>query len=151
LEVYDVGACQRIHVEAAHTGPVWSLAALPDRSGFVSGSADKTVKFWTWAVAEGGAGGADAKKGKKGKKSGADADGQGEEQERGGKEGGGGRRLALALTRQLDMAEDVLSVRASPDGRLLAVALLDSTIKVYYLDRWGRGGLLCQGLHLDEG
>ena len=33
--------------------------------------------------------------------------------------------------------EDVLCVRVTPDGRLLAVALLDATVKVYYLDRWG--------------
>ena len=42
-----------------------------------------------------------------------------------------------AQTRQLDCAEDVLCVRVTPDGRLLAVALLDATVKVYYLDRWG--------------
>lgn len=30
-------------IEDAHSGAVWSLALLPDRSGFVSGSADKTV------------------------------------------------------------------------------------------------------------
>lgn len=57
LEVFDLGARTRVHVEAAHAGAVWSLALLPDRSGFVSGSADKTVKFWTWAsVAAGGEG-----------------------------------------------------------------------------------------------
>jgi U3 small nucleolar RNA-associated protein 12 len=32
------------------------------------------------------------------------------------------------------MTDDVLSVRYSPDGRLLAVALLDSTVKVFYQD-----------------
>ena len=35
---------------AAHTGPIWSLAALPDGSGFVSGSADHDVKFWEWEI-----------------------------------------------------------------------------------------------------
>jgi U3 small nucleolar RNA-associated protein 12 len=35
---------------SAHTGPVWSLAALPDSSGFVSGSADHDIKFWEWGV-----------------------------------------------------------------------------------------------------
>ncbi|KAJ1339759.1 hypothetical protein BSLG_005665 [Batrachochytrium salamandrivorans] len=37
-------------------------------------------------------------------------------------------------TRTLKMSEDVLCVRQSPDGRLLAVALLDSTIKIFYYD-----------------
>jgi U3 small nucleolar RNA-associated protein 12 len=45
-------------------------------------------------------------------------------------------RLGFKQTRQLEMAEDVLCVKVSPDGRLLAVSLLDHTIKVYYLDRW---------------
>lgn len=32
------------------------------------------------------------------------------------------------------MSDDVLSVRYSPNGKLLAVALLDSTVKVFYQD-----------------
>lgn len=50
IELVDVGACTVIHSEKAHSGAVWSLALLPDKSGFVSGSADKTIKFWTWTV-----------------------------------------------------------------------------------------------------
>ena len=36
--------------------------------------------------------------------------------------------------RTLKMTDDVLSVRYSPNGKLLAVALLDSTVKVFYQD-----------------
>lgn len=50
LELFDLGASTREHIENAHEGPVWSIAPLPDRTGFVSGSADKTVKFWQWKV-----------------------------------------------------------------------------------------------------
>ena len=51
MEVFDLGAAQRTYSEeGAHAGPVWSLAQLPDKTGFVSGSADKTVKFWQWSV-----------------------------------------------------------------------------------------------------
>lgn len=32
------------------------------------------------------------------------------------------------------MTDDVLAVKYSPDGRLLAVSLLDSTVKVFYAD-----------------
>lgn len=32
------------------------------------------------------------------------------------------------------MTDDVLSVKYSPDGRLLAVALLDSTVKIFFQD-----------------
>ena len=32
--------------QEAHTGAVWSVVGLPDESGFISGSADQSVKFW---------------------------------------------------------------------------------------------------------
>ncbi|CAM6097849.1 unnamed protein product [Calypogeia fissa] len=44
------------------------------------------------------------------------------------------KRLKIRNTRTLRMAEDVLSVRLSPDSKYLAVALLDSTIKVFFVD-----------------
>lgn len=40
----------------------------------------------------------------------------------------------LVHARTLKMTDDVLSVRYSPNGRLLAVSLLDSTVKVFYQD-----------------
>jgi U3 small nucleolar RNA-associated protein 12 len=36
--------------------------------------------------------------------------------------------------RTLKMNDDVLSVRYSPNGKLLAVSLLDSTVKVFHQD-----------------
>ncbi|KAG1662756.1 hypothetical protein FOA52_006781 [Chlamydomonas sp. UWO 241] len=101
IEVFDLGASTRVHIEDAHEGPVWSLCALPDRTGFVSGSADKTVKFWQWKVV-------------------VATD--------------GAKTLKLQHTRTLKMADDVLCVRVSPDGKLLAASLLDATIKVFFVD-----------------
>ena len=43
---------------------------------------------------------------------------------------GSARQLGARHTRTLKMADDVLCCRVSTDGRLLAVALLDSTIQV---------------------
>jgi len=40
------------------------------------------------------------------------------------------RVLGLHHTRTVKMPEDVLAVRITPDGRLLALALLDSTVQV---------------------
>lgn len=37
-------------------------------------------------------------------------------------------------TRTLQLEEDVLCVKFSPDHRLLAVSLLDCTVKVFYTD-----------------
>ena len=46
-------------------------------------------------------------------------------------EGAQARRfLGLRHTRTIKMAEDVLAVRITPDGRLIALALLDSTVQV---------------------
>lgn len=44
------------------------------------------------------------------------------------------RRLTVKHTRTLQLDEGVLCVRYSPDQRLLAVSLLDSTVKVFYTD-----------------
>ena len=44
------------------------------------------------------------------------------------------KQLSLAHMRTLQMDEDVLCVRCSPDQRLLAVSLLDNTVKVFFLD-----------------
>jgi hypothetical protein len=39
VQLIDVGACSVVHTQQAHSGAVWSLALLPDKSGFVTGSA----------------------------------------------------------------------------------------------------------------
>lgn len=44
------------------------------------------------------------------------------------------KRLTLKHTRTLQLEEDVLCVKHSPDQRLLAVSLLDCTVKVFYTD-----------------
>lgn len=45
-----------------------------------------------------------------------------------------GSLVSLVHIRTLKMTDEVLSVRYSPNGKLLAVALLDSTVKVFYQD-----------------
>ncbi|KAM8855469.1 WD repeat-containing protein 3 [Spinachia spinachia] len=49
-------------------------------------------------------------------------------------EGSAQKRLTVKHTRTLQLEEDVLCVKFSPDHRLLAVSLLDSTVKVFYTD-----------------
>jgi len=44
------------------------------------------------------------------------------------------KQLTLEHVRTLQMDEDVLCVRCSPDQRLLAIALLDNTVKVFFID-----------------
>ncbi|XP_052004998.1 WD repeat-containing protein 3 [Xyrauchen texanus] len=47
---------------------------------------------------------------------------------------GKNKRLTVKHTRTLQLDEDVLCVRYSPDQRLLAVSLLDCTVKIFYTD-----------------
>ncbi len=70
----------------------------PNGKGVVTASADKTVKFWDFAVRK--------------------ADGA----------------LTLALARTVTLTDDALSLAFSADGKLLAVSLLDSTVKVFFAD-----------------
>uniref|UniRef100_A0A667YTL0 WD repeat domain 3 n=1 Tax=Myripristis murdjan TaxID=586833 RepID=A0A667YTL0_9TELE len=44
------------------------------------------------------------------------------------------RRLTVKHSRTLQLDEDVLCVKFSPDHRLLAVSLLDCTVKIFYTD-----------------
>lgn len=133
----------------AHQGPLWSLCQLPDKTGahwspavslcqlskprpchgssssgmgnssggmivprratgvaagLVTGSADKEVKVWEFVM---------------------------EEVE---EDGAARSRLACKNTRTLKLSDDVLCVRCSPNNKFLACSLLDSTIKVFFLD-----------------
>jgi len=101
IELIDVNAGEQLAVPEAHEGAVWGLAMLPDDSGFVSVSADKTVRFWEWSLE---------------------------------KNDEGVKTLSFNHMRTLQMAEDVLSVQISPDGKLLSVSLLDNTLKVFFAD-----------------
>lgn len=44
------------------------------------------------------------------------------------------KSMTINHTRTLKMSDEVLFVRYSPNGKLLAVALLDSTVKIFYQD-----------------
>ncbi|ROT37270.1 WD40 repeat-like protein [Sodiomyces alkalinus F11] len=106
LELFDVASASLLDSVSAHEGAVWSLQVHPDGKSMVSGSADKTAKFWTFRIVQEEILGTTRTT----------------------------PRLKLAQSRILKVADDVLSVRFSPDAKLLAVALLDSTVKVFFTD-----------------
>ena len=56
LLLYDIAASTLLSTYKAHTGPVWGIQVRPDGRGFVSGSADKDVKFWDFEMREDGPG-----------------------------------------------------------------------------------------------
>jgi U3 small nucleolar RNA-associated protein 12 len=102
LEIFDIAAAELIQVVDAHGGAVWSLAPMPDGSGFISGGADHDVKFWEYQLVQ--------------------------------STDKSSKHLSVRNTRLLRMTDDVLCVRTSPDAKYIAVALLDSTIKVFFSD-----------------
>ncbi|ELT90132.1 hypothetical protein CAPTEDRAFT_89073 [Capitella teleta] len=104
LQIFDIASGTLLEAIDAHSGSVWSVCLSPDKRSIVSGSADKEVKFWDFELI-------------------TDADFSTT-----------CKRLTLVHTRTLQMSEDVLSVKFGCDGKFLAVALLDNTVKVFFVD-----------------
>ena len=106
LELFDIASAALIDTVKAHDGPVWTLHVHPDGRSVVTGSADKSAKFWNFEIVQ--------------------------------EEIPGTRRttprLKLVHTRTLKVNDDILSIRFSPDSRLLALSLLDNTVKVFFID-----------------
>ncbi|NXM93989.1 WDR3 protein, partial [Sylvia borin] len=102
LQLYDLASGSLIETLDAHDGAVWSIALSPDQHGFVTGGADKCVKFWEFELVK--------------------------------DESSVQKRLSMKHLRILQLDEDVLCVRYSPNQKLLAVSLLDCTVKVFYVD-----------------
>jgi U3 small nucleolar RNA-associated protein 12 len=106
IELFDVVSASLIDSISAHDGATWSLHVHPDGRSVVTGGADKTVKFWDFRIVQ--------------------------EQILGTSRTT--PRLKLVQARVLKVADDVLSLKFSPDAKLLAVALLDNTVKVFFTD-----------------
>lgn len=106
IELFDVVSASLIDSVSAHDGAIWSLHVHPDGRSVVTGSADKTIKFWDFKIVQ--------------------------EQVLGTSRTT--PKLKLVQSRVLKVADDVLSLKFSPDAKLLAVALLDNTVKVFFTD-----------------
>ncbi|TNN51301.1 WD repeat-containing protein 3 [Liparis tanakae] len=102
LQIFELASGSLLETVDAHKGSLWSLSLAPDQRGIVTGSADKTVKFWDFELIK--------------------------------DETTGQKRLTVKHMRTLQLEEDILCVKFSPDHRLLAVSLLDCTVKVFYTD-----------------
>ena len=50
LQLFEVPSGTLLEGVSAHDGAVWSVCVAPDRRGFVTGSADHTVKFWEFEL-----------------------------------------------------------------------------------------------------
>eukprot|EP00842_Homolaphlyctis_polyrhiza_P006869 jgi/Hompol1/771/HPOL_001371-RA len=117
LQLFDLPSSTMLESIQAHSGPVWSLCVRADKLGIITGSQDKEVKFWDLRLKQD-----DEYSKLMSMHNIACCVMQ------------VAKRATLVHTRTLKMSDDVLCVRQSPDGRLLAVALLDCTVKVFYYD-----------------
>lgn len=106
LELFDIASSILLDTIQAHEREVWSMQVSPNGKTLVTGSADKSAKFWDFKVVQEEVLGTTRKVPK----------------------------LTLVHARTLKVADDILAVRISPDSRLIAVSTLDSTIKVFFLD-----------------
>ncbi|KIE03390.1 WD domain-containing protein, partial [Metarhizium majus ARSEF 297] len=106
LQLFDVASASLIDAVQAHEGAIWSLSVHPDGRSVVSGSADKTAKFWEFKIVQ--------------------------EEILGTKRTT--PKLKLVQSRTLKVSDDILSLKFSPDAKLLAMALLDNTVKVFFVD-----------------
>ena len=106
LEIFDIASSTLLETLRAHERDIWSLQVHPDGKSLVTGSADKTAKFWDFRVIQEEILGTTRT----------------------------APKLTLAHTRTLKVSDDILSIRFSPDARLLALATLDNTVKVFFVD-----------------
>ncbi|KOS18556.1 U3 small nucleolar RNA-associated protein 12 [Escovopsis weberi] len=106
LQLFDVASASMLDSVEAHEGAVWALDVHPDGRSVVSGSADKTAKFWDLKIVQ--------------------------EPVLGTKRTT--PKLKLSQSRALKAPDEILSLKFSPDARLLAVSLLDNTVKVFFVD-----------------
>lgn len=106
LLIIDISAGDILEEIPAHAAgtELWSIVLQPDLRGCVTGGGDKSCKWWNFELI------------------------QDENSESKAKV------LSLLHVRTLVLEEAVLSVRLTPDNRYVAVALLDSTVKVFFAD-----------------
>lgn len=104
LLIIDITVGDILEEIPAHTTELWSISLWSDLRGCVTGGGDKTVKFWQFELIT------DEKSESKAKV------------------------LSLVHTRTLKLDDTVLCVKLSPNGKFIAAALMDSTVKIFFQD-----------------
>lgn len=102
--IVDIASGEILEEIPAHSKEVWSVTLFPDMKGVASGGGDQTVKFWQFELIN-------------------DPDSESK-----------AKILSVVHLRTLKLEESVLCVRISPNNKFVAVALLDSTVKIFFLD-----------------
>ncbi|MBW0475771.1 hypothetical protein O181_015486 [Austropuccinia psidii MF-1] len=113
LMLYELSSSTLLESYNAHTQSIWSLDIRPDGKAFVTGSADKSVKFWNFAPKAVASQEQDSVNGDVTQKC---------------------LSLSFVHFKTIKMTNDVMGVRYSPDLRFIAVSTLDCTVKIFFQD-----------------
>lgn len=108
LEIIDINSGSSIEVIEAHAGSIRSIVPIPDEDGNVSARGFVTGS--------------------------ADHDVKFWEYQSVQKPDTDSKQLSVSNVRTLKMNDDVLAVSIGPTGKHIAVALLDCTVKVFFMD-----------------
>ncbi|GMG39404.1 unnamed protein product [Ambrosiozyma monospora] len=109
LSLVDLASSSILHsIDDAHSGQrILSIEITPDGKSILTGSSDKSVRFWEIQV---------------------------EKELVPGTEDRFVNKLQLNHTRTLELNDEVLCIKVSPDSKLLSVGLIDNTVKVFFYD-----------------
>lgn len=115
LLIVDVVVGQVLEEIAAHQAECWSVGLLPDQKGCVTGGGDCTVKVWTFELIA------------------ADATIDGDDVTKPATDQGA-KVLSLLHKNTLKLEETVFCVKVSPNGKFIAVGLINSTVQIFFMD-----------------
>lgn len=116
LELYDLATSSIVdRIEKAHSSSsndengsaIWSLDITPDGKTLVTGSNDKSVKFWNFKA---------------------------EQELVLGTSSTYVTKLKLVHHQTLELSEEILCVKISPDTKFLAISLLNNNVQVVFFD-----------------
>lgn len=110
LLIADVVTGEILEEIDAHQKELWSMAPMPNQSGIVTGGGDATVKFWTFELIDVA------------------------REEEASTNMPNRKVLSLLHRNTLKLEETVQCVGLSQNGKFLAVGLLDSTVKLFFVD-----------------
>lgn len=109
LLIADIVSGEILEEIPAHQKELWSMATLPNGSGIVTAGGDGTVKFWSFELIDAA-------------------------QDEDGNELPSRKVLSLLHKNTLKLEETVQCVGLSRNGKFLAVGLVDSTVKLFFVD-----------------
>ncbi|CAF4418419.1 unnamed protein product, partial [Rotaria sp. Silwood2] len=108
LQIASLDSATIVEIVQGHeeNQSVWAMCMTPDRQSFLTGGSDKKIQFWNFELKD--------------------------EKENNSKKVR--KRLSFEQKRSFDVGEDVLALKITPNNRYFVAALMDTTVKVFFMD-----------------